>query len=111
MSSPIKVHILASLQRFREERGLPVALELEVPDGADGWWLAAELGLPYESIEGMFVNHVIYGLDQPVKPGDRVALVPYGTPGPHRVYLGLFEAGVATRENLAEHAKADGEDS
>ena len=28
-----------------------------------------------------------------VSPGDRVAFVPYGTPGPHRVFLGLYTAG------------------
>jgi hypothetical protein len=28
-----------------------------------------------------------------ISPGDRVAFVPYGTPGPHRVFLGLYAAG------------------
>lgn len=101
MSEPITVLVLAGLQRYRTERGLPVSLALEVPEDADGWWLADELGLPFEAIEGIFVNHVIHALSQRLMPGDRVAFIPYGTPGPHRVYLGLAEAGVENREALS----------
>ena len=54
--------------------------------------LAVSLQLPPEKIEGVFVNHVVHGLSVHVSPGDRVAFVPYGTPGPHRVFLGLYAA-------------------
>ena len=46
-----------------------------------------------EKIEGVFVNHVVHGIGVHVSQGDRVAFVPYGTPGPHRVLLGLHSAG------------------
>ena len=39
------------------------------------------------------MNRTVYGIGHHVDPGDRVAFVPYGTPGPHRVYLGLYKAG------------------
>jgi hypothetical protein len=39
------------------------------------------------------VNHTVHGLDVWLNPGDRVAFVPFDTPGPHRVFLGLYEAG------------------
>ena len=32
----------------------------------------------------MFCNHRTYPIDHIIMPGDRVAFVPYGTPGPHR---------------------------
>jgi len=35
----------------------------------------------------------VHGIGVHVSPGDRVAFVPYGTPGPHRVFLGLYAAG------------------
>jgi len=38
----------------------------------------------------------------PVSPGDRLALCPYGTPGPYRVFLGMV------RENR-ERAKRENE--
>jgi hypothetical protein len=44
-------------------------------------------------IEGVFCNRVVHGIDHVIKPGDRVAFVPKGTPGPHRFFLGLYAAG------------------
>ena len=79
---------------MRTERGLPYTLAVEVPEGGIAARdLAVALGLPPEKIEGVFVNHVMLGIGVHVSPGDRVAFVPYGTPGPHRVFLGLYAAG------------------
>lgn len=103
MSNLASVRMLGLLQPVCAERGMPTLLEVEVPEqGCSGWELVESLGLPAEMIEGMFVNHTLYGLGQIVMPGDRVALVPYGTPGPHRLYLGLYEAGLENRQQRAE---------
>ena len=51
-----------------------------------------------DMIEGVFVNHTVYDLGHYVMPSDEVAFVPYGTPGPHRFYLGLYKAGKQSRE-------------
>jgi hypothetical protein len=92
--APVTVRIFGSLRPLREERGLPVTLDTEVPtEGISAEDLAVRLELPPEMIEGVFVNHRVYGLAHPVVPGDRVAFVPYDTPGPHRVFLGLYAAG------------------
>ena len=45
--------------------------------------------MPREKIEGVFINGNAGPLDRTVRPGDRVAYVPPGTPGPYRVILGL----------------------
>jgi hypothetical protein len=83
--------MLAALRTEREEA---TSLEMSVPDdGVTAEAIAAELGLPPECIEGVFCNHTVYGLDHIIHPGDRVAFVPYGTPGPHRFTLGLYSAG------------------
>jgi plastocyanin len=63
-----------------------VALEHEVT----GRELVMQLGIPEERVEVMFVNRKAYTPALvTVKPGDRVALVPPGTPGPYRLFLGF----------------------
>jgi hypothetical protein len=92
---PVTVRMFGLLHQFRSEQGLPSTVKVEVPEeGTTGRLLALQLGLPCEKIEGVFVNRTVYGIDHPIMPGDRVAYVPYGTPGPHRVFLGLYNAGL-----------------
>ena len=109
MSPTTTVKMFGLLQPVCAERGVATVTEIEVPEaGYSGWELVEALGLPAEMVEGMFVNHTLYGLGHTVMPGDQVALVPYGTPGPHRLYLGLYEAGLENRKERAEHEGADG---
>jgi hypothetical protein len=91
----VEVGIFGSLQRHRLKRRLPCRLTVEVPQsGLMARGLAIPLGLPPEEIEVAFVNHIVRSTSaRGVFPGDRVAFVPYGTPGPHRLYLGLYNAG------------------
>lgn len=90
----VTVRLFGVLSHLRDERGLPRTASVDVPsEGMTGHEIAAALELPETSIEGIFVNHVVYGLDHVVHVGDRVAFVPHGTPGPHRVYLGIYSAG------------------
>lgn len=94
MSEPVVVRIFGLLHELRRQQGLPTTCEVDVADtGTTGRQLAIDMGLPPEKIEGVFVNRTVYPLDHPVHPGDRVAFVPYGTPGPHRLFLGLYKAG------------------
>jgi hypothetical protein len=99
VSSEVTVRVFGSLRLAREAHGLPCVLAYEVPkEGMLARELASSLGLPLEEIEGVFVNHVVYGLGVRIRGGDRVAFVPFGTPGPHRVFLGLYDANGRTRE-------------
>jgi len=92
--SPVTVRIFGSLRPVCEERGLPHMLTCEVPlEGISARDLAVSLNMPPEQIEGVFVNHTVHGLGVTVHPGDRVAFVPPDTPGPHRMFLGLYSAG------------------
>ena len=93
-ASTVTVRIFGSLRPLRTARRLPCTLTVEVPQGGIAARdLAVSLELPPEKIEGVFVNHVVHGIGVHVSPGDRVAFVPYDTPGPHRVFLGLYAAG------------------
>ena len=90
----ITVRMFGLLHSLRVEAGLPTTVTMSVPDpGETAEVLATRLELPLDQIEGVFCNHTVYGLDRVIMPGDRVAFVPYGTPGPHRVMLGLYKAG------------------
>ncbi|PKQ29248.1 MAG: hypothetical protein CVT60_06370 [Actinobacteria bacterium HGW-Actinobacteria-10] len=92
----IRVRFFGVLHALRRERGLPLHEVLPVPDGGVvASALAGQLELPLESIEGVFCNHRVHPLDVVIRPGDEIAFVPKGTPGPHRYFLGLYGAGRA----------------
>jgi hypothetical protein len=99
----VTVRIFGNLRLAREAAGLPCTLTTPVPaEGVSAREIAEFLGLPVDEIEGVFVNHVVYGLGVDVRPGDRIAFVPFGTPGPHRVFLGLYDAGGRKREERVD---------
>ncbi len=90
----VTVRLFGCLHTLRRERDLPTTTEAEVPDsGVTGFELAEALELPLEMIEGVFCNRTVRPLGYVILPGDRVAFVPKGTPGPHRLFLGLYAAG------------------
>ncbi len=86
--------MLGLLHTFRRRQGLPSETDVEVPAaGIPARQLALSLGLPLEAIEAAIVNRRARPLSWTVRPGDRVAFVPRGTPGPHRYTLGIYSAG------------------
>lgn len=88
------VRMFGALHTFRREQGLEPTTEVAIPsEGRTAHDLAHDLGLPMEKIEGVFVNHLVYSLDRVIQPGDRVAFIPTGIPGPSRIQLGIFNAG------------------
>ncbi len=90
----VNIRIFGLLRAHCAERGLPTTTTFDVPkEGMSAEDLAIALELPVDQIEGVFVNHTVYDLGHAIVPGDEVAFVPYGTPGPHRFYLGLYKAG------------------
>ena len=87
------VRMFGALHTFRRNRGLQSTTEVHIPpSGCAASDLAANLDLPLEKIEGVFVNHRARGLDHTIKAGDRVAFIPTGVPGPERVLLGIYKA-------------------
>jgi molybdopterin converting factor small subunit len=89
-SGVVTVRFFGLLRSFMKERGLPDCLEERVPpEGASGLELALKFELPAEQIEAVFRNGHVQRLEDRIYPGDRVAFVPPGTPGPYRVLLGM----------------------
>ena len=90
-SAAVTVRMIATLHTIRAERGLPSTVALEVPaGGATAREIAEQLELPLELVDGVFHNYRGAGLDTVVRPGDRVAFVPVGTPASHPAFFGAF---------------------
>jgi hypothetical protein len=88
--------MFGALHSIRKERGLASIAEVRIPAGGrSARDIARELDLPFDKIEGVFINATVYDIDHLVLPGDRVAFVPTGVPGPHRFMLGVHRAGQA----------------
>ncbi|MCL4078315.1 MoaD/ThiS family protein [Coriobacteriia bacterium Es71-Z0120] len=93
-SQVVRARLFGALRTWALERGKPATLEVAVPSGGMmARDMARQAGLPLDLIEGVFVDGRVYGADRVIFPGQRVAFVPKGTPGPHRVFLGLYDAG------------------
>lgn len=98
----IEVRVFGKLRRYMDDRGLPYALGSSTgPDGSTAYALAIDLGIPPEEIEAVFRNGRVQNIYDRVLPGDRVAFLPYGTPGPYRAFLGIW------RENRKRKAIED----
>lgn len=97
----VNVRMFGVLDALCRERETPSRVTVQVsPQGVTARDLAVRLELPVEQIEGVFCNHTVYGLDRIIRPGDEVAFVPYGTPGPHRFFLGLYNAGKSSNPDV-----------
>lgn len=74
---------------FRKKNGsIPIIMELEEP--ITGRELATKLEISWDEIEVIFVNGFVQELDYVIHPGDRVAFLPPGCPGPYRIALGFY---------------------
>ena len=106
----VTVRMFGLLHSARRAKGLPSTVEVHVPEeGTTARQIAADLGLDVGAIEGVFVNGTVYDVEHDVMPGDRIAFVPYGTPGPHRFYLGLYRAGRAGHPATQAELHSEGE--
>lgn len=94
-----QIRMFGFLHSTRRKMGLPSPTQVYIPpEGRVAEDLAHELQLPFDKIEGVFVNHVVYSLDHVIHPGDEVAFVSTGVPGPHRFCLGIHRAGRESTE-------------
>lgn len=74
---------------FRKKYGaIPLIYSLDAP--ITGIELAERLGIVPEEIEVIFVNGFVQALDYTIHPGDRIAFLPPGCPGPYRIALGFY---------------------
>lgn len=74
---------------FRKKYGT-IPLIYSLVDPITGIELAERLEIALEEIEVIFVNGFVQALDYTIHPGDRVAFLPPGCPGPYRIALGFY---------------------
>lgn len=89
----MEVRGLSFLKEIFDRRNLPFPFYVDLEEECTAGELAERLDLPLEKIEAVFINGVVHRLGDVVRPGDRVAFLPPGTPGPYRVILGIKEMG------------------
>ncbi len=98
----VTIRIFGFLRSYLDERGLPYVLREEIPDeGMSAYDLVKRIAIPTDKVEAVFRNGEVINIYDLVNPGDRVALLPHGTPGPYRFFLGM------DRENR-ERARREG---
>ncbi len=64
---------------------------MKLADNTTPHKLIQDLGLTQEDVEAVFINGKVLPKTTPLQNGDRVALVPPGTPGSYRITLGIKE--------------------
>lgn len=67
---------------------MPIYIEIQAP--LTGLQLSEQLGIERDDIEVIFVNGFVQEVDFLLHPGDRVAFLPPGCPGPYRIALGFY---------------------
>ena len=93
MTEPIKkLEVRGFMQLdavLRKKHGsMPFYYELKQP--ITGLELSEIFEIERDDIEVIFVNGFVQSLDYIINPGDRVAFLPPGCPGPHRFSLGFY---------------------
>lgn len=80
------LHLDAFLRKVQGK--MPLVLELDAPIA--GKELAQMFGISPDEVEVIFVNGFVQNLDYIIHPGDRMAFLPPGCPGPYRIALGFY---------------------
>jgi len=93
----IEIRGFLQLDEMFRKRNWPRPLIMEIEEPITGEDLAEKLGIPLDQIEILFVNGFTQNLDYVINPGDRMAFVPPGCPGPHRIYLGFIAKNYARK--------------
>ena len=90
MSGLIELHAFMGLADVFRERQWSNPRDFPLDVETSGVKLLDALDIPRDGVEVMFINRKAIATDCAViHPGDRVALVPPGVPGPHRFLLGF----------------------
>ena len=86
----IEIRFFMFLADLCKERGWTSPMQFKLSDRISGPELLQKLDIPTERVEVLLVNgKAVWPSIAEIYPGDRVALLPPGTPGPYQVLLGF----------------------
>ncbi|MFZ5944607.1 MAG: MoaD/ThiS family protein [Bacillota bacterium] len=92
MNKRVEVRCFSFLKKICDEREWTFPYYYPLEKECSAIELANLLDLPLNLIEAVFINGLAVSIqDGKIKPGDRVAFVPPGTPGPYRALLGMVK--------------------
>ena len=78
------------LQKKMQKKNIEFSnVQMTIAQNTSVTHLVSLVKLTPEEVEAVFINGKVAPCDTILKDGDRVALVPPGTPGPYRVFLGF----------------------
>ena len=99
-NNPLEIRGFLQLNSvLRKKYGsMPFYIDQEEP--ITGFDLATRLDIAHEEIEVIFVNGFVQALDFVIQPGDRVAFLPPGCPGPYRIALGFYGKNQGNEANF-----------
>ncbi len=81
------------LRKKLKEQNIPyVNAILEFPDGYTPNDIIKQFGYDDNEVEAVFINRKVLPKETILKNGDRIALLPPGTPGSYRLMLGIKKA-------------------
>lgn len=86
----VEVRGFLQLAGLFKKRNWPVPLIVDLAEPTTGSELAERLEIPLAEVEIIFINGDVQRPKAAINPGDRVAFVPPGCPGPHRMHLGFY---------------------
>lgn len=88
----IILNAFSFLREKLQQKGIPyIEASWVVDDKTRIVDLIDALGLAQSDVEAVFVNHTVMPKETLLHEGDRVALLPPGTPGSYRLLSGLKE--------------------
>ena len=79
--------------RLKEQGIACVNVQREIHEGMSAQDFIDELGLDKKYVEAVFINGTVLPKSTILHEGDRIALLPPGTPGSYRLILGIKEMG------------------
>ena len=99
-SKTIELRGFLQLDAFLKKKfgTMPVFLEIDGP--ISGLQLSKQLEIKRDDIEVIFVNGFVQQVDYIINPGDRVAFLPPGCPGPYRIALGFYGKNQGNEANF-----------
>ena len=86
----IEIRGFLHLYSYIKKKYGTIPLYLEIEKAITGLELVDKLEISPDEIEVIFVNGFVQALEYSIHPGDRVALLPPGCPGPYRIAFGFY---------------------
>lgn len=89
-TKPLEIRGFLQLDSFLRKKygSMPFYHTIEEP--MSGLELSQLFEIERDDIEVIFVNGFVQELDFMIQPGDRIAFLPPGCPGPYRIALGFY---------------------